>query len=83
MGRGRLAGAFDNASTLDPAIFLDGVGIEGSCLGSGGNVLLVLPVGLGFVWKIEKSEKILFRVLGHTGLGTVRFAEVRIGNLLG
>ena len=84
MGRGRLAGCFDEVPALGPAAFSNDVGTNGSGLRSGGNVLLVLPVGLrSFVWKIEKSEKSLSRALGHTGVGTVRFAGVRIGNLLG
>jgi hypothetical protein len=58
VGRGRLAGAFDDVSTLGPAVFLEDVGIEGSCLGSDGSVPLVLPAGCDdFVWKIEKVRK--------------------------
>lgn len=44
MGRGRLAGAFDEVSTLGPVVFLEDVGTEGSCFGSDDNALLVLPV---------------------------------------
>lgn len=84
MGRGRLAGGFDDVPASGPTAFSKDVGTNGSGLRSSGNVLLVLPVGLrSFVWKIEKSEKTLFRALGHTGVGTVRFAEARMGSLLG
>lgn len=64
MGTGRLTGGFDEASALGSAAFLEDVGTKGPCLGSGGNVLLVLPVWLrDFVWGVEKSEGGPFREL--------------------
>ena len=37
---GRFAGSFEEASELDPMVFLEGTGIKGSRLGSDDTVLL-------------------------------------------
>jgi len=61
-------GGFDEVSALGPVVFLEDVGTKGPCMGSGGDVLLVLPVWLrDFAWRIEGSEGGLL-----TGLETYR-----------
>lgn len=59
-----MTGGFDEASVLGPVVFLEDVGTKGPCFESDGNEPLVLPVWLrDLVWRIEGSERTLFREL--------------------